>query len=370
MRQHPRNTFHRRRRAVTRAEVAAVAAVLVPLITMLATGMTQNRERAARARCLSNMRQLVAGCAAYAAEDSLNQALPLHASMLRTTVVSNGWSQGWSWRTAARFAFGGRTATAPFPQNVTPGPPSLFTYVMTDPNGAWGAATRPLNRYIVGSPDNTHFERLEAFECPADRGYPYINPPTANRDISRGATNMPCIEILGNSYSFRRMGLMWATLASPNASGLFSTGAVGHRLDTLTDVGRLVLISDAPFGMMMPWSRDVDAFPPFLGWHQQEWADNVAYVDGSARLTTAGHPFLAWDTATLQEMAYTDPNGNLDAAWFLLRGRSWRNDCYPTPGARIAMRNNMGNIVTPSLSTFPPSVLARWPFLNHQEVAP
>lgn len=358
-----------RLRAITRVEVFVTGAFVCLLATFLATGMTENRERAERARCLANLRQLAAGAQAYAAEDSLNQVVPLHASMVRTAVNTTGWSDEWSWRTAARFAFGGQTATAPFAQSRTL-PPANFTSVVVNPDGAWGAATRPLNRYVTASIDNTRLEDLQAFRCPADQGYP-DNAFTSNREISRGATATPCIGVLGNSYCFRNMGLIWGTVGSPNVMGRFSSGVLGHRLSTLVDTSRLVLFSDAPFSTMArsirPSSHEA---VPFLGWHGQEWADNAAYVDGSARLTLNGNLLNPWDFTTLQEMGYTDPTGGFDPTWFLSRGRAWRNDTYPTPGARIAVRNAAGTIVTPPISYFGPPWINHWPFLNYQDVTP
>jgi hypothetical protein len=344
--------------------------MLALLALLLVTGMTENRERAYRARCLANLRQLATGAAAYAAEDSLNQAVPLHASMVRVTVNTTGWSDEWSWRTAATFAFGGQTATAPFPQGRT-ATPTNFTSVMMDPDGAWGAATRPLNRYIVGAMDNTHLEGLDAFRCPADAGYPADLPTTPfqwqNRDISWSAAGMPCVDILGNSYKFHGAGMVWASLGSPVIIGRFSTGAAGHRLETLPDPSRFLLFSDPLVALMRLGLDPMTNGFRFPGWHGREFSDNMAYIDGSARLTGAD-VFGGWDHPTLQEMEYYDPSSNPE--YFLRRGRSWRADCYPTPGARIAMRNAAGAIVTPDPGIVFAPYLSRWPFQNYQDVAP
>jgi hypothetical protein len=73
---------------------------------------------------------------------------------------------------------------------------------------------------------------------------------------------------------------------------------------------------------------------------------------------------------TLQEMNYSDPNGGYDSLWFLRRGPSWRIDCYPTSGARIAMRTPGGNIATPNMNAQFGPWMSRWPFQNFQDVAP
>ena len=68
-------------------------------------------------------------------------------------------------------------------------------------------------------------------------------------------------------------------------------------------------------------------------------------------------------------MRYTDPAGGLDWNWFLRKNTTWTADAYPTPGARIAVRNPAGSVVTPRIETaVPPSARSRWPFLNYQNV--
>lgn len=85
-------------------------------------------------------------------------------------------------------------------------------------------------------------------------------------------------------------------------------------------------------------------------------SDNVAYCDGSARLTRVGELYEFSDEE-LEEMGYTPM---FDQDTFLRRGPTWREDCYPTPGAQIRIYNANNQNVTP------PVYWTGWPFDDYQ----
>jgi hypothetical protein len=92
-------------------------------------------------------------------------------------------------------------------------------------------------------------------------------------------------------------------------------------------------------------------------------SDNVAYCDGSARLTEVGELYEFSDDE-LRDMNYRDPYGGLDWSWFLRRGSTWRIDTYPTPGAQIRMYSSDGGNLSPD----PPDGYLGdyWPYKDYQ----
>lgn len=344
------------KRGATRVEVLLVAAMLATVSLVVLPGLTETAERVKRARCLTNLRVLAAAAQAYASEDSRELIVPMHQSQA-STLHAVGWGgsfQGMDGmaflagsipvRFGIPYSFGGTTAVRPFNASMSP---------MTDPNGFWGARTKPLNRYIVGSPHDPTLEDLQSFACPADVGYPnhrYL------RDVPRQVANIPCFELGGNSYRFPSSGLQW-TAGGGGATGSFSNAVVGHARSALAQPGRLVLFAD---GMFDNLTRIISPETPLpTCWHGEEYSDQVAFADGSARMASARQVISGWTPATLQEMNLIDQN-----AWtlWLRRGSTWRIDAFPAPGVRIVMRQPDGTIVTPPLSG---PQMSFWPLLNY-----
>jgi type II secretory pathway pseudopilin PulG len=355
-----------RRIAATQAEVVLVMGMLTTLALIVLPGLTETRERARKARCLSNLRTLAAAAQAYASQDSRELLVPIHQSYA-STLHAQGWvgpfvamdgnpygnAEG-AVRLGMPYSFGGRTAVVPFGNTV----------VMQDSNGFWGARTRPLNSFVNVTRDAAANEDAATFECPADTGY--ANQPIF-REAPRQIADQACFDVLGNSYRSPFTGLFWAG-AGNSSTGCFSASALGHSRSSLQQTDRLVLFAD---GLMNSMNRAIGVdpqSPPTIGWHGHEFADQAAYCDGSARLTN-GAQYIGWTTPDLVEMNYTDPNAGYVWFWFLRRNTSWISDDFPTPGARIAMRNPAGSIVTPRIDvSIPLPARTRWPFLNYQNV--
>lgn len=356
---------NRQRSAAAQREVVLVAAMLATLALIALPGLTETRERARKARCLSNLKTLAAAAHAYASEDSRELLVPLHQSYA-STMNYNGWSGQFqrmdggaygqaegSFRVAIPHSFGGRTATVPFGSSN----------VLLNPDGFWGGRTKPLNRYVDVTRESAAAEDTGSFECPADVGY-------ANRPIHNAAprqiADIPLIDVAGNSYRNTFAGLFWAGAGLGN-NGMFSVSAVGHSRSSLQQMDRLTLFTDAPYYSMARWVLD-EGESPEIGWHGDAFADQASFCDGSARMNSPVQ-YREWSTAVLQEMSYTDPNGGLDDSWFLRKGSTWTIDAFPTPGARIAVRNPAGAIVTPRLEiAIPANARTRWPFVNYQNV--
>lgn len=339
-RTHLRNAFTVIDLAVVLATTALLAAIVVP-------GVARLDRDSGRAMCLANLRHIGAATLVYAAEDPRNQMVPLHRMMV-STLHSEGWKgTTWGWRTAWPISFGGRTAIRPFPTeagNVT---------VLMDPNGLWGARTRPLNGYLDAVPQPSD-KGLAVFHCPDDTGYPDAGWASG---VPPEATNIPCYDFLGNSYRINALGIVW--LSGPNSIGSFTSGPGGHTASSIASpLAETVLYCDPLFYALVR-ARGAPNYPRVFGWHGEFLADNVAYCDGSARMTQVGeiHQFTP---AQLAAMGYTQ---SFPYQWFLARGPSWRMDCYPTPGALIKMWDPTGHCVTPDPGG---GGYTGWPFDNHQ----
>lgn len=341
-----------RRLAATRTEVVMVAGMLALIALIALPGLTETRERARKARCLSNLRTLAAAAHAYANEDSRELLVPIH-QMTMSTLHTQGWTGSFTRmmggpypageaavRIGMGYAYGGRTATVPFGA----------TTVLTDPNGFWGARTRPLNRYVDGSTHDPSIEDAQSFVCPADAGYPLH---ASVRDAPAEVANIPCIDLAGNSYRIPNCGYSWVGAAG-GSNGSFSTSIMGHARSSLRQADRLTLFVEPVFYEM---SRAVDAIQnPPPTWHGESYSDQIALADGSARLAMA-RMHNDWPTPTLTEM-----NVATDSPWYFYLRKStlWTTDAYPTPGVRIVMRRPEGTVVTPNVPS-----LNMWPYQNH-----
>jgi hypothetical protein len=196
------------------SDLVVVVAVGGLMVSVLVPGSTDLGRKRRAASCLSNLRQIAAASWQYAGEDAREQLVPLHQTMIRTFHSLGFPNPQWSWRTAMPRAFGGRTATVPFPTDG-----GLVTVLM-EQDGYWATRTRPLNHCLYPSlAERCALRRtvgLTVFHCPADVGYP---DSSWIHDAPLQAAGIPHYDMLGNSYRYPTLGMVWTGMGgAPGAS--------------------------------------------------------------------------------------------------------------------------------------------------------
>ena len=143
-------------RAFTLTELCVVLSVIALLTPIFLPTRARLRISDDQAACLANLRQIAQASNTYAAEDPRYQLDPIQRLKVLTH-HADGFTGGWSWRTALPRVFGGATPTVAMPTaegDIT---------VMMDEDGPWAGSQRPLNPYVPGADPLV-------FQCPADTG--------------------------------------------------------------------------------------------------------------------------------------------------------------------------------------------------------
>lgn len=337
------------RRGFTLIELLVVVAIIALLISILLPALNKAREEGKKAKCLAHLKGIGQAAYSYANDDPSEQVVPISRNM-----VSKGVPY-WLSRTADWFCYGGNNASRPFPTGGTKymlgGDPNYFT----NPGGthvpAYDANRRPLNMYMGWSTTSGDNRSLEQFQCPGDKGYP---DDLKVDDAPLKAAEIPCYEILGNSFRASLASFSSGGAGSPSA-GFFAFGPWGHRLGTLTENSRTILFGEPTFfNMIHSDTSSDDGLPsiPYVGWHRSILKDNLVFIDGSARYTSVPKPA---DSKKYQVTPEDQMKMGVFRRSLLTRGPSYKLDVYPTPGARI-----YGNWAAYSSSPL-------WPFKGFQD---
>lgn len=344
-----------RLRAFTLIELLVVVVVIGLLMALLLPSLGAAREQAKKARCLANLKQIATATQLYAIENH-GLLVPIHQSMVADQAASFPGgpppAPRWLWRTAMWFSWGGRSTDQKFLTDGNDGP-------TLDDDSPFAARTRPLNRYLFPEatltalrengqpvPTGTAYD-MPIYRCPSDAGFPSSefvdDAPPAN-------AGRACYDTLGNSY---RASLNMLPLADGDQyGGAFSMGPWGHKVSSLNETGRVVLLGEPLFFNVI----GVDDFAVYegdkkltillQGWHRTMRYSNLAYADGSARWTR-GHGAEPMPTDLV-----ADALGGKHP--YASRGATWRLDVYPASGALIAG--------PPPETWLPDGNLTRWPF--------
>jgi len=354
-----------RKTAFTLIELLVVVAIIALLIAILLPALQAAKEEAQRTKCLAHMRAIASASNTYAAEDEFELVNPIH-QQLQYLHGGAGFSGNWAVLSAMPYAYGGRTPQVEFPGGAAGD-------TMTDPDGRWSAQYRPLNYYLYSAKlMGEEAKKAELFHCPSDTGYPETGLPAVDdwiHDCPPLARRIPLYDMLGNSYRWNPAGIFLPRMGG-SARWYFSVGPVGHTLSALPEPSQLVLYSEPLFYNASYHPEDDPDILPILGWHKKVMQDNVAFVDGSARLTR-GDTLITFTDETLIDMNYRYHDGTLTEQTALLRrGRTWRTDCYPAPGTFIPILNDAGSPVWPTDRPCTDEARAFWPWQGYRTLKP
>ena len=203
----------RPRAGFTLIELLVVIAIIALLISILLPSLKQAREQGKRAVCLSNLRSVAQGTAAYSTEDDIENAIPIQQQMV-TAGMGQGFNPPYALTVALPFAYGGRTAQVPALGVTTGG------NILMDDNGPWADRTKPLNRYTYSMEDSDSKD-MPLYRCPSDTGFP-DNPFVYHVPVGE-VHDIPCYDFIGNSYRFNYAGEYF-----PAGGGSNGEVTIGH----------------------------------------------------------------------------------------------------------------------------------------------
>jgi prepilin-type N-terminal cleavage/methylation domain-containing protein len=348
-----------RRRGFTLIELLVVVAIIALLIAILIPSLQAAREQGKRAKCLSNLRAIATGMHSYSSDDKRSQSFPVQPVYGNDALTGNSfsfieylfvtwWTWGgrdgvvpWNLGTAAYYV---RAYNRDFPPSLESNPSHWKTY---------SAANRPLNSTLyprgITSTGEDRFD-LPIFECPSDTGYP-LNSPSVGEEVDDApptARRIRCYDGLGNSYR-----ASFSSISTRTGRNVLTTGPAAHRLDTIPTTSETIWFGDPLFFNMIGSNNALgtaNATLYFVGWHRRRGAENLAFVDGSARFTEVGTR-IPFDRATLDQMNVS-PSRSIAA-----RGPGYRLDVYPTAGAVLMkpVNSNLGWVssLAGGLNTWP-----------------
>ncbi len=342
---------NRPRAGFTLIELLVVVAIIALLISILLPSLKQAREQGKRAVCLSNLRSVAQGTAAYSTEDESENAIPIQQQMV-TAGQGIRFMPPYGATVAIPFAYGGRTAQVPFPGGTNPSNPLM------DDNGRWAAHTKPLNRYTYSMEDSDSKD-MPLYRCPSDQGFP--DSPFVHGVPVAECHDIPCYDMIGNSYRFPLAGYYYPSGGGSN--GEITVGPYGHRMSTLDNASRQTALMEPLFYSMVIQAA-VGGIPRELvlrGWHGAVMTSNVSFLDGSARATRV-MDLANWDPEILHRMHAAGVNPRT----FLRTGDTWQMHCYPTPAAWIPKFANEGS--GPPAISYQQALGGRttWPYIGMQ----
>ncbi len=239
----------RRLGGFTLIEVLVVVAIIALLIAILLPSLTEAREQAKRAVCLSNLKSLGTAASAY-----------IFTEKDRFCWLQKTWF------------FGGRKGNG----EVT--------------WGGWDipAERRPLNRYVYQGKMRNSMS-LEAYRCPADFGVRLNNEPDSQ------ATKSPGYDVLGTSYQANHNWSSYAdssSYMSPGGEG-YTGAALDQRIDYLEDNIARIMLKRAPTRFIVlyedpaDWALNTaDKFIPnykVTSWHKKPNFHCMSFLDGHAQ---------------------------------------------------------------------------------------
>lgn len=262
-------------RAFTLLELLVVIAIIAVLLAVLLPALSGARGEGTKTKCLSNLHALGQALIIYSMDDARGYTSPVHPRA------------EYDWLYDGEYEYGGATGIG----------------VMADPD--FLAENRILNRYIYGTGPMTRFE---LYQCPTDEG---VQPAPVDFEpffFTPESVNKPTYYSAGTSYRLNNhIDFLGKTPYTEYFYGPYL------RPSTRVPETSQTVILEETVAEAAKWNA-----PTYrtMGWHRKANTFNVAFVDGhSAAIRLAGQ---------------SDLSGHYPNYW-VLRGESWRMDCYPEP---------------------------------------
>jgi len=292
------------RRGLTLVELLVVLAILSILIAILLPSISRARGEGQRAKCLSNLRSLGQGSAAYAGADASGKVIPEHPKPAELGTFDGA---------VERALYGGGDGIAG-----------------EWPEGAWwssngpygGAAARPLNRFLFGAdhlPDTPGTGQaaqaggMELFQCPSDTGW---TTTAAVPEVQSLWLGNPMHRVSGTSYAANMAAMSGPDF--PPEGTCWSIGPYGRSGDRMASPSETILYWEdfalAAWENSEWWWWTERPKESVRGWHGRIGRFNIAYGDGAA----------ATASMTKDDWQPSEPSG-----WMMMRGRGYRLDCLP-----------------------------------------
>lgn len=295
-----------KRRGFTLIELLVVIAIIALLIAILLPALSQAKEQARIAYCLSNERQIVSTCLQYL-EDVENSPTPYLPWYI--TPPLNGYS---GINLITPWAAMGVKAPDPDPASTYTADASLYR-----------SEDRFINKYIYGDVPIENTDAASLFHCPSDKTHKTAiisGPPVAAPIEQRGS-----FDANGNSYTLNTrwvQGYSWFTGGDFTARQIFDSDYANPpyayriaREFTGGSAARFVLIPEQGFYSATyragPTPTSGLGPPQTVGWHGQfsKWC--LGFADGHAGYQFYDTRTAITPTATIWKPNWTIHDGGL-----------------------------------------------------------
>ena len=323
-------------------ELLVVVAIIALLISILLPSLKRAKDAAKAAVCLAHLKDIGSAAHEYATEDERELLMPFSPIMVRTHGPVYK-------RCAMWFTWGGRAAPEPLYNDS--GNPLWINE--TNPKPYYGANRRPLTAYVYpGIAENS--QDAPVFECPADSGYPQLDPGVID-DCPETNFGRHMYDIVGNSF---RGSLAHMYYTPESSVARFSVGIWGQPIAKIENTGEVLWGGDPLFYNLIGTDTSDAGWPEVrkVGWHGEFMADHQLYADGGARNTQAvpkdDEQWIPSEEDARKWGVFSQFRG------YLTRGPGWQIDCFPTPGVSIG---NFGVVAAYNGS---------WPFKGHTLTPP
>lgn len=260
-------------RAFTLIELLVVIGIIAILLAILLPALASARNEGTKTKCLSNMRAVGQALETYSMDDERGFTSPIHPKAET------------DWLYDGEYEYGGKTGMG----------------VMGDPD--FKQENRILNKYIFG---NAMSANLSLYECPGDRGVPDAPVDFEPFFVESQYINKKVYDLAGTSYRLNNH----IDFVGQTGFTQYFYGPYFRTKTRVPSTAETVILEEA-IAEVAKWNEPTYGV---TGWHAKRNRFNVSFVDGHA--------------APIYLDKHNDLSSNYSNYW-VLRGDSWRMDCYP-----------------------------------------